>query len=138
MRGARMGVQAWGCMHGEGCRHGGGVRAWEVQAWGGACIWLTSTSRRRKGRAAAPPPESHLSQLGPGLLQLVYMKQVITLHAGLTPAIKAGELLGDQSEDVENCSTPVGLQHTHLFLPSRCLYTSWKTVPSSLSSSSSY
>lgn len=68
---------------------------------GGACVQLTNTSRRN-GTAAAPPPESHLGQLERGLLQLAYMKQVITLRAVLTPAVKAGELLGDQSDAVES------------------------------------
>lgn len=35
-------------------------------------------------------------------MQLVCMKQVITLHAGLNLAVKPGELLGDQSGDMES------------------------------------
>lgn len=35
-------------------------------------------------------------------MQLVRMEQVITLHAGLTLAVKPGELLGNQSGDVDS------------------------------------
>lgn len=77
---------------------------------GGARTQPTNTSRRKgtHARAAAPPPESHLSQLGLGLLQLVHMKQVITLHAVLTLPVKAGELLADQSDGVQNGEDPGG------------------------------
>lgn len=63
---------------------------------------LAKSSSGRKGTVSAPPPDSHLSQLGLGLTQLVRMEQVITLHAGLTLAVKPGELLGDQSGDVDS------------------------------------
>jgi hypothetical protein len=52
-----------------------------------------SLEEERVGRASASPPESHLSQLQTGFLQLVYMKQTIIIFAMLNLALKSGELL---------------------------------------------
>lgn len=58
--------------------------------------------QQKKGTAYSPSPDSYLGQLGFGLVQLVRVKQAITLHAGLNLAVKPGEPLSDQSGDMES------------------------------------